>query len=106
MNELIPITYQNDHPAVSARELHDFLEVGTDFRHWFSRQLDFGFSESIDFARVVQKCPTPGGMQDVVDYALSLDMAKELCMIQRTQRGKQARQYFINKFLGNPVAAQ
>lgn len=95
MNELIPITYQNDHPAVSARELHDFLEVGTDFRHWFSRQLDFGFSENIDFARVVQKCPTPGGMQDVVDYALSLDMAKELCMIQRTQRGKQARQYFL-----------
>lgn len=95
MNELIPVHHSGESVAVSARELHEFLEVGTDFRHWFSRQLDFGFSESMDFERVVQKCPTPGGMQDVVDYALSIDMAKELCMIQHTQRGKQARQYFL-----------
>lgn len=57
---------------------------------------EYGFTENVDFARLVQKCPTLGGMQDTVDYQLTIDMAKELCMIQRTERGKEARRYFIN----------
>lgn len=99
MNELIPITYQNDRPAVSARELHDFLEVKTDFPHWFSRMCEYGFSENVDFAKLPgQKCPTNNPKNpwtEITDYSLSIDMAKELCMIQRTERGKQARQYFL-----------
>jgi anti-repressor protein len=55
----------------------------------------YGFSENIDYARLSQKCDTPGGKQNIVDYQLTIDMAKELCMIQRTEKGKEARQYFI-----------
>lgn len=94
MNNLIPITYQNDRPAVSARELHEFLEVGTRFNDWFVRMKEYGFSEETDFYSFLSKTTEQGG-RPATDYALSLDMAKELCMIQRTERGKQARQYFL-----------
>lgn len=56
---------------------------------------EYGFVENIDFVRVTQKCPTPGGIQNITDHAMSIDMAKEISMIQRTEKGKQARQYFI-----------
>ena len=94
-NEIIPINYDSDRPTVSAKGLHEFLGTKTDFRHWFDRMAEYGFAENVDFSRLVQKCPTLGGTQDTVDYQLTIDMAKELCMIQRTERGKQARQYFI-----------
>lgn len=93
--EMIRVNCDSDRPTVSARELHEYLCVDTDFRHWFTRMSEYGFNENVDYARVVQKCPTLGGMQDMVDYQLTLDMAKELCMIQRNDRGRQARQYFI-----------
>lgn len=99
MTEIIPITYGSDRPTVSARELHDFLEVETDFRHWFPRMTEYGFSEGTDFSELPgQKCPTNNPKNpwtEVTDYQLTLDMAKELCMIQRTEKGKQARQYFL-----------
>ena len=56
---------------------------------------EYGFEEGRDITRVSQKCPTLGGTQNVVDYAITIDMAKEISMIQRTDKGKQARQYFI-----------
>lgn len=94
--ELIKIT-TNDKgkQLVSARELHEFLEIKTDFRKWFPRMCEYGFEENIDYTRAFQKCPTLGGIQTVADYAISIDMAKELSMIQRTEKGKQARLYFI-----------
>ena len=95
MNELIPITYQNDHPAVSARDLHEFLAVDTQFTHWFDRMKEYGFSESTDYEVLAKNDYNPKGGRPAVDYVLTIDMAKELCMIQRTQRGKQARQYFL-----------
>lgn len=49
MNELITVNYDNEQPTVSARELHDFLEVGADFRHWFPRMCEYGFEEGKDF---------------------------------------------------------
>ncbi|ENZ5661704.1 ORF6C domain-containing protein [Enterococcus hirae] len=64
-------------------------------KKWFSRMAEYGFVENIDFVRVTQKCPTPGGIQNITDHAMSIDMAKEISMIQRTEKGKQARQYFI-----------
>ena len=95
-NELIKlITNEEGKQLVSARELHEFLEINTRFDKWFIRMCEYGFSESNDFTRVAQKCPTPGGMQTIIDYAITIDMAKELSMIQRTDKGKQARQYFI-----------
>lgn len=94
--ELIKITTnENGEQLVSGRELHEFLEVGTEYKKWFSRMTEYGFVENTDFTRVTQKCPTPGGVQNITDHAMTLDMAKEISMIQRTEKGKQARQYFI-----------
>lgn len=96
MNELIKITQnENNDQVVSGRELHEFLEVKTEYKKWFDRMSEYGFVENIDFVRVTQKCLTPGGLQNVTDHALKLDMAKEISMIQRNEKGKQARQYFI-----------
>lgn len=94
--DLIPIiTNENNEQLVSGRDLHEFLEVATEYKKWFSRMAEYGFVENIDFVRVTQKCPTPGGIQNITDHAMSIDMAKEISMIQRTEKGKQARQYFI-----------
>ncbi|MGX8702034.1 phage antirepressor KilAC domain-containing protein [Caproiciproducens sp.] len=92
MNNLIPINYESDKPTVSARELHQFLEVKTDFRHWFDRMTEYGFTEETDFRTFLTES---NGGRPAQDAQLTIDMAKELCMIQRTERGKQARQYFI-----------
>lgn len=99
MNELIKITYDNDRPLVSARELHDFLEVGTLYKDWFPRMREYGFVEGIDFNLLKnERVQNEGGRmvsRTVDDAEITIDMAKELCMIQRNEKGKQARQYFI-----------
>ena len=96
MNELINITLNDNHePIVSGRQLHEALGVKTEYRKWFGRMSEYGFEENQDFARVTQKCPTPGGLQDMTDHIIKLDMAKEIAMIQRTDKGKEVRQYFI-----------
>ena len=92
MNELIKITYDNDRPTVSARELHEFLEVDTRYNDWFLRMCEYGFSEGIDFYSFLSK--STGG-RPAQDAQLTIDMAKEICMLQRNDKGKQARQYFI-----------
>ena len=97
MNDLIRVTVnENQEPIISGRELHKFLEVGTDYKKWFDRMAEYGFVENVDFATVSQKCPIAnGGYQERYDHLIKIDMEKELCMIQRTERGKQARRYFI-----------
>ncbi|WP_297133354.1 antA/AntB antirepressor family protein [Terrisporobacter sp.] len=95
-NEIVPVSVDmDDNVIVSARQLHEFLEIGTEFRKWFPRMIEYGFEEYVDYIRVSQKCHTLGGTQNIVDYALKIDMAKEICMIQRSEKGKQAREYFI-----------
>ena len=96
MNDLIKINYETEEPTISARDLHDGLGIGTEFRKWFPRMAEYGFSENIDWKRVSQKCPTPGGTQEIVDYQISVDMAKQICMIQRTDKGRKYRQYFLD----------
>ncbi len=96
MNEVIKINYETEEPTVSAKELHERLSIRTEFRKWFPRMCEYGFDESVDYKRVYQKCPTPGGEQEMVDYNISVDMAKQICMIQRTPEGKQCRQYLID----------
>ena len=93
MNELIPVRYDNDTPAVSARDLHEFLEVGTEFRHWFPRMCEYGFAVNTDYTPVI--FDHPQNNQPTTDYVLTIDMAKEISMLQRNEKGKQARQYFI-----------
>ncbi len=92
-NELIPIIYDNGHPTTSARALHEFLAVDTPFRKWFPRMCEYGFTKGADYTPDIFVHPT--NQQETTDYQLTLGMAKELCMIQRTEKGKQARQYFI-----------
>ena len=95
MKELIKINTNENDITLSARELHEFLEIKTEYRKWFSRMIEYGFTENIDYQRVTQKCPTLGGIQEMVDHEVKLDMAKEIAMIQRNEKGKQARQYFL-----------
>lgn len=94
MNELVPINYDNDRQTVSGRNLHEFLEVGTEYRHWFPRMCEYGFSDGIDYTPV--NFEHPQNKQITTDHQLTIEMAKEICMLQRNDKGKQARQYFID----------
>ena len=95
MNELIKITTNEvGEPTVLGRELHDFLGVTTRYNHWFPRMVEYGFTEGKDFYSFLSKTSETGGRPST-DHLLTIDMAKEICMIQRTEVGKQARQYFI-----------
>lgn len=95
MSELITVTYENDRPVVSARELHELLEVKTAYKDWFPRMCEYGFTEGQDYCSFLSDRVDglPGKPRQ--DAAVTLDMAKEICMLQRTEKGKQARQYFI-----------
>lgn len=96
MSELIPLHTRNDAQAVMGRDLHTFLEVDTEYRHWIKRMIDYGFEEGKDYAVKNDRVQDSLGRErDAVGHVLSLDMAKEISMIQRTNKGKQARQYFI-----------
>lgn len=96
MNEIIKITEVDGKQAVSARSLYEFLEVTERFSTWFERQLQFGFIENQDFTSVKSfTLVNNGAKREIDDYALTIDCAKEISMIQRNEKGKQARQYFI-----------
>ena len=97
--ELFKIIEREGRQLVSGRELHEFLEIRTKYKDWFRRMVEYGFEEEIDFIRVAQKRATnnlKNPVTTVIDHAISIDMAKEISMIQRTEKGKIARQYFIN----------
>ena len=89
---LIPVGEFEGRRAASGRELHSFLEVTTRYDTWFGRMVEYGFTEGQDFCSFLGE--STGGRRST-DHALTIDMAKELAMLQRTIRGKQARQYFI-----------
>lgn len=93
MNELIKITYDNDRPTVSARELYGFLEVQERYSKWFDRMAEYGFSNGIDYTPY--QMVHPQNNQPITDHQLTIEMAKEIAMLQRNEKGKQARQYFI-----------
>lgn len=81
---------------VSGRDLHEFLEIGTQYSKWFERMKEYGFEENQDFLAISQKRLTAQGNKTTyIDHAMSLDMAKEISMIQRNEKGRQARKYFI-----------
>jgi phage anti-repressor protein len=92
MNELIKVTEKEGKQLVSARELHRFLEVGTELSKWVPRMLEYGFDEGIDFTPILTE--STGGRPSN-DWVLTIDCAKEISMLQRTERGKEARKYFI-----------
>lgn len=100
MNDLIKVNYDNaDRPTVSGRELHEALGVKTDYPHWFDRMKEYGFTEGEDFnSDKIVRVQTEGTRdvsREVIDHAITIPMAKELCMLQRTEKGSFFRKYFI-----------
>lgn len=93
MNELLKVNYEADRITLSARELHKFLELSERFSNWFERMKQYGFVENQDY--LGRKVFNTLAKQELQDYEITLDMAKEIAMIQRNEKGKQARQYFI-----------
>lgn len=93
MNDLINVTLnENQEPVVSGRQLHKVLNVNSNYTTWFERMTEYGFTEGQDFLPHLEK--STGG-RPKQDHVLKLDMAKEIAMIQRTDKGKEVRQYFI-----------
>ena len=100
MEELIQVSFDNERPSVSARELHEALEVRTKFGDWFPRICEYGFYEGVDFNFLKnEKVQIEGNRmitREILDYQLTIDMAKQVCMLQRTAKGKMYRQYFLD----------
>jgi anti-repressor protein len=94
MNDIVKVNYDNEQPTVSARELHNGLEVSERFQSWFNRQLQYGFEENSDY--VGCKEFNTLAKQELQDYQISIDMAKQICMLQRSDKGRQYRQYFLD----------
>lgn len=96
MNELIKVTYENDRPTVSGRDLHEKLGISMRYNDWFSRVCECGFTENEDYIAITQKRVTAQGNETTfTDHQLTIEMAKLICMIQRTEVGKQYREYFL-----------
>ncbi len=99
MTQLINITEKNGNQVVNARDLHRFLESKQDFSDWIKKRIsDYGFAENEDFVLLhnfMEQKNRRGG-HNRKDYAISLDMAKELSMVERNEKGRQARKYFIS----------
>lgn len=108
MNELININYENtDRPTVMGRELHEALKIESNYTTWFKRMCEYGFDEGKDYATCFPNLESDNqhGGQNKIDHQLTIDMAKEICMIQRTEEGKRFREYFIEveKAWNDPV---
>lgn len=92
MNELIKVTYDNDRATVSGRELHEKLEIKTEYRHWFPRMCEYGFVEGVDFNPVIfdrlEMEDDREVKRTVTDHQMTIEMAKQICMIQRTNAGR------------------
>ena len=97
MNELIKVTEtEQGNQAVSGRELYEFLGVESKYSDWIARMLTYGFEENVDYVAIAQKKVTAQGNESTfTDHILKIDMAKEISMLTRNERGKEARQYFI-----------
>ena len=92
MNELININYDTDKPTVSGRELHEALEVKSKYADWFKNMCAYGFTENEDYTAISKNLENGGR---TIEHAITIPMAKEICMLQRNDKGKQFRQYFI-----------
>lgn len=95
MNDLIKVNYDGERPTVLGRDLHEFLEIETPYHIWFPRMCEYGFCENVDYMGFEQICTKPQGGRPSQNHQLTIEMAKEICMIQRSEKGRQARQYFI-----------
>lgn len=94
----IAIIQQNtDRPTISGRELHEKLEIDTPYHKWFPRMCEYGFAEDQDYFEVSDKIVhNPQGGRPATDHQLTIDMAKEICMLQRSEQGKAVRRYLLD----------
>ena len=96
MNEIIKIIEKDGKKAVNARELHAFLESKQEFANWIKGRIEkYGFIENQDYEVFDNFIKNPAGGRPTIDYALSIDMAKELSMVENNEKGRLARKYFI-----------
>ena len=95
MDELIRINYDSERPTVNGRDLHDALGINTKYADWFPRMCEYGFSEGQDYCSILRNRSDGLPGKGLTDHLLTIDMAKQLCMIQRTDIGRKFRQYFI-----------
>lgn len=93
MKELLKINYEAEQPTVSARDLHEALEIKSKYADWFKNMSAYGFVENMDYFTFSKNLENGGR---TIDHNISVDMAKQICMIQRSEKGKQYRQYFID----------
>lgn len=93
MKELITVNYDNETPTVSGRDLHDKLGINTKYPQWMERMIEYGFIEGEDFFPFLGKS---SGGRPASDHQLSIDMAKQICMIQRNEKGRMYREYFLS----------
>lgn len=94
MDKLIPINSEKQ--TTSARDLWEFLgKPYTEFMKWFDKYKSYGFAENMDYRVIEQLLENPQGGRPAQDYEITIDMAKELAMLQKTEKGSQARKYFI-----------
>lgn len=93
MNEIIKVNYDTEQPTVSARELHEKLNIESNFTTWFKRMCEYGFLEGKDF---FPKMEESTGGRPSKDFDISIRTAKEICMIQRTEKGRIIRNYFLD----------
>lgn len=96
MNELIKINYESDRPTVSGRELHEALEVKTAYKDWFPRMCEYGFVEGEDYGSFLSDRSDGLPGKPRTDHQLTIDMAKQICMIQRSDIGRRYREYFLD----------
>lgn len=95
MNDLIKVSYESEQPTVNGRELHAALEIGAKYADWFPRMCEYGFTEGEDYFSKLRNRSDGLPGKPLTDHNLTIPMAKELCMLQRNEKGKEFRQYFI-----------
>lgn len=96
MNKIISINYNDEQPTVLGRDLHEALEISTPYHKWLPRMCEYGFVENVDYIVTDKNVHNSnGGKQSVIDHQLTIPMAKEICMLQRSDKGREFRKYFI-----------
>jgi anti-repressor protein len=95
MNELISINYNSEQPTVLGRDLHEALEVQTPYDKWFPRMCEYGFEEQKDYSTFLSDRSDGKAGKPRTNHQLTIPMAKEICMLQRSDKGREFRQYFI-----------
>ena len=95
MNDLSIINYDGEQPTVLGRDLHEALEVKTAYKDWFPRMCEYGFEDGKDYCSILSDRIDGKAGKPRNDHQLTIPMAKEICMLQRSDKGKEFRQYFI-----------